>query len=113
MKQGTAYFSSRSFDLDLFKPAPEIDFCVGDITVDTSNVKQHDGWYCAECGRFDLSFSIKKYGVFEDGFDMSYDEEIDTLPQKNCPECGENIDIDYPKCPECGYDFVKINGVNL
>lgn len=105
MKQGTAYFSSRSYDLDLLKPFPKIDFCVGDVTVDCRDVNQQDGWYCTECGIFTLSFIIKKHGVFEEGFDMDLDEEIDSLPQKCCPECNENIDIDYPKCPECGYDF--------
>jgi len=26
-----------------------------------------------------------------------------SLPQKSCPNCKRNHDIDYPKCPHCGY----------
>lgn len=105
MLQGTAYFSSRSYDFDLLKPAPEIEFCVGDVTVESFNAKQREGWYCPECGIFTLSFYIKTHAVYEEGFDMDLDEELDALPQKTCPQCGESIDIDYPKCPECGFSF--------
>lgn len=105
MKSGTAHFSSRSYDLDLFKPAPEIMFCVGDITVDTLPVKKQEGFYCPECGEFVLSFRLRNNLLFEEGYDMDYNDEIDALPQKSCPECGAEVDFDYHKCPECGYKF--------
>lgn len=105
LKQGHAYFSSRSYDFDLLNPAPEILFCVGETEADTLNVRQQEGMYCPECGTFTMTFNIKKHAVFEDGFDMELDENIDCLPQKSCPQCGADVDIDYPKCPECGSDF--------
>lgn len=27
------------------------------------------------------------------------------LPQKTCPECGNQHDFDFPKCPHCGHDY--------
>ena len=41
-----------------------------------------------------------------------YVEKIDSndleeclLPQKECPQCGDRHDYDYPKCPKCKYDY--------
>ena len=31
------------------------------------------------------------------------DEPNDEVPQKTCPNCGKEQDIDYPKCPYCKY----------
>ena len=30
----------------------------------------------------------------------------DTLPQRQCPQCGKQHDFDYPKCPHCEYDYL-------
>ena len=27
------------------------------------------------------------------------------LPQRTCPKCGAEHDLDYPKCPLCGYVY--------
>jgi hypothetical protein len=29
----------------------------------------------------------------------------DSLPQRQCPQCGKQHDFDYPKCPHCGTFF--------
>ena len=29
----------------------------------------------------------------------------ESLPQKECPDCGKQHDFDYPRCPYCGYDY--------
>ena len=31
----------------------------------------------------------------------------DTLPQRQCPQCGKKHDFDYPKCPHCEFDYHK------
>ena len=31
--------------------------------------------------------------------------EEESLPQKQCPNCGKEHDFDYPKCPFCKYDY--------
>ncbi len=30
---------------------------------------------------------------------------MDSLPQKTCPKCGDRHDFDYPKCPKCKYIY--------
>ena len=29
----------------------------------------------------------------------------DSVPQKQCPQCGNRHDFDYPKCPKCKYTY--------
>ena len=48
------------------------------------------GYYCSECGML--------IGVFP----------VDILPKKVCPECGAEIDVDYPRCPFCGHIYEAI-----
>ena len=31
----------------------------------------------------------------------------DSLPQRQCPQCGKKHDFDYPQCPHCGYGGQK------
>jgi DNA-binding XRE family transcriptional regulator len=31
----------------------------------------------------------------------------DSLPQRQCPQCGKQHDFDYPKCPHCDFDYQK------
>lgn len=66
------------------------------------------GWYCPYCDNFIALFNVENQYGFEEGFNMDFNEECDCLPQKNCPGCNAEIDIDYPKCPDCGYDFDSI-----
>lgn len=36
------------------------------------------------------------------------DETVeDKLWQRTCPKCGQNHDIDYPKCPNCKYNYLE------
>ncbi len=105
MKKGTVGFSSRSYDFSLMKAEPELQFSDGDTVIDRRCLSSANGYYCRSCGCFTVSFDVKKNTGFEEGFDMDFSEYIDCLPKKTCPRCGENIDIDYPKCPECGHNF--------
>lgn len=29
----------------------------------------------------------------------------DSLPQRQCPQCGKQHDFDYPKCPHCEFNY--------
>lgn len=80
-------------------------FCINNNVICENTDNEVQGWYCPSCEKFIAVFDAETQYGFEEGFDMDLDEEIDSLPQKCCPNCGEDIDIDYPKCPECGYDF--------
>lgn len=80
-------------------------FRINDNLICESTENKLKGWYCPSCEKFIAVFDVETQYGFEEGFDMDLDEDIDSLPQKCCPNCGESIDIDYPKCPECGYDF--------
>lgn len=33
--------------------------------------------------------------------------DMDSLPQKTCPRCGDRHDFDYPKCPRCKYVYTQ------
>ena len=35
----------------------------------------------------------------------SNDLEEFVLPQKECPQCGDRHEYDYPKCPKCKYNY--------
>lgn len=65
------------------------------------------GYYCAECGLLIGVFPITYPVGFIGKYDKNLDDNIDVLPKKNCPECGAEIDIDYPRCPVCNYDYLN------
>ena len=31
----------------------------------------------------------------------------ESLPQRQCPQCGKQHDFDYPKCPHCDFDYLR------
>ena len=31
----------------------------------------------------------------------------ESLPQRQCPQCGKQHDFDYPKCPHCDFDYQR------
>ncbi len=66
------------------------------------------GYYCAECGLLVGIFPLTYPIGFAGRFDQELNDEIDVLPKKRCPECGSEIDVDYPKCPFCDYIFEQI-----
>lgn len=77
----------------------------GDQLVCESDQSDTMGFYCPDCNVM--------MGVFVGGDQVGFpaelrqdlDDSIDVLPKKTCPECGTELDIDYPRCPECGYVF--------
>ena len=63
------------------------------------------GYYCPECGMLVGVFPLTHPTGFVGKYGHDLDDNVDKLPMKHCPECGSDIDIDYPKCPVCGYQF--------
>ncbi len=45
----------------------------------------------------------KEKAEFENG--DTEEESNDEIPQRICPQCGKEHDIDYPKCPYCKYKY--------
>ncbi len=105
MKQGRVDFKIGGIGKQGFFLHTIADFSINGKIICESTENEVAGWYCPDCGKFTAIFKAEEQLGFEKGFDMEFDEDIDCLPQKSCPGCGESIDIDYPKCPECGYDF--------
>lgn len=105
VKKGKVSFRNGGLGAPSLLDVPTADFKADEKAIDTLSLGTHDGLYCPACGQFVVTFSLKKNVLFEKGFDMNFNENIDCLPQKKCPRCGKEIDIDYPKCPECGCEF--------
>ena len=55
---------------------------------------------CPSCGKVEFFRPRLTKGQL-DGYSHS------DLPQKQCPNCGETHDFDYPQCPYCGFDYYK------
>ncbi len=66
------------------------------------------GFYCADCGMMAGIFQYTKPVGFIGRFNKDFDDNIDVLPVKVCPECSAEIDMDYPRCPNCGYIYESI-----
>ncbi|MBQ1519330.1 MAG: zinc ribbon domain-containing protein [Ruminococcus sp.] len=66
------------------------------------------GYYCPECGLLIGVFPLTHPTGFAGKYHQDLDDKVDKLPKKSCPECGSEIDVDYPKCPVCGYIYEKI-----
>lgn len=64
------------------------------------------GYYRPDCGLLVGVFTTTRpTGGFVGKFAADLDENVDILPSKICPDCGMEMDIDYPRCPTCGYVF--------
>ncbi len=100
MIEGNINFSSRNFGYGY-----SLNFTADGYNVGCIQTVHQNGYYCNNCGEFTVTFKVKKNAAFEEGFDSDFDEDVDCLAQKVCPDCAASIDIDYPKCPECGYYF--------
>lgn len=66
---------------------------------------------CPSCGKIEFYMPRVQEDVqdevpqeWEDEFYMPELEEGE-LPQKQCPNCGNRHDFDYPKCPVCKYEY--------
>ena len=66
------------------------------------------GYYCPECGLLLGVFPLTHPTGFAGKYKVDLDDDIDILPKKSCPECGAEIDVDYPRCPFCGYVYEAI-----
>ena len=112
MQYGKAHFSRNSASLTDILFGTKVEFTVNNYTVDNCSVTSQDGWYCGRCGIFTVEFDVREQNnampLYENGLDSDFNEEIDDIPDKSCPDCGASTDIDYPRCPECGYIFDKI-----
>lgn len=84
---------------------PVAAFYNGDDKICETPVDSTLGYYCSECGMMIGVFPVTHPTGFMGRFDQSFDEKIDDLPKKKCPECGAEIDVDYPRCPFCGYTY--------
>ena len=113
---GKVVFSNGGISLKSILCSPVAAFYAGNDLIDSRIADSSEGWYCGNCGVFTATFDVKRQDgsrpVFGNGLDLDLDDSIDRLPQKQCPDCGSSIDIDYPKCPDCGYSFGEDNGYN-
>lgn len=66
------------------------------------------GYYCPECGLLVGVFPLTHPLGFAGKYRQDLDDKVDKLPKKVCPECGSEIDEDYPKCPICGYTYLRL-----
>ena len=78
-----------------------------------------DIYVCPECKHIELFWAGKMSEFYdeeltdfaeEDSISDFNEEELsdfdeDNLPQRQCPNCGEWHDFDYPKCPYCKYVY--------
>ena len=67
---------------------------LGDIPNLLAGAMEVDIFSCPQCRKLEF-------------FSASPDEQLDELPQKQCPKCGKLHDFDYPKCPFCKYDYTR------
>ena len=74
-------------------------------------------WFCPKCGKteFFVPGSRNRGEREEENMEFDYVEslvnesidsvDLDGMPQKKCPKCGQEHDFDYPKCPYCKHDY--------
>ena len=55
---------------------------------------------CADCGNVEF-FRPKLTKGELSGYSHK------DIPQKQCPNCGETHDFDYPKCPYCDFNYYE------
>ena len=77
----------------------------GENLVGTVNASETTGFFCQDCGIIMGVFFRARQVGFTSDYNSDLDDKIDSLPKKICPECGLEIDIDYPRCPDCNYLF--------
>lgn len=59
--------------------------------------------FCILCWIIGVPLFVVGLIMPEGGFKTP--KQSEDLPQKECPNCGEMHDFDYPKCPHCGHDY--------
>ena len=97
-------FTVNASRLSSFDPVT-IKWFEGDELVCQTKQDKTIGFFCAHCSVLIGVFQRVEQVGFTSEFNQDLDDKIDSLPKKNCPECGLELDIDYPRCPECGFIF--------
>ncbi|HRR76256.1 MAG TPA: zinc ribbon domain-containing protein [Ruminococcus sp.] len=108
MLQGDFKIEIHSTDKGIYKSYPVSVFYQGDKQLCETPLDRTLGFYCPECGAMAGIFRYTKPVNFAGSFNADLDDKVDVLPRKKCPECGCEMDIDYPRCPECGFEFFSI-----
>ncbi len=105
MKAGTFRVSIHGIGSIKSYTYPMVSWYEGDNLVCETDRHITTGFYCPRCNIMMGVFLGPKIVGFTEEFNQDLDDNIDSLPKKNCPECGTSVDVDYPRCPECGYVF--------
>ena len=84
---------------------PKAEWYDGDNLVCETDVNETMGFYCDGCGVMLGVFFRNRQVGFTSEYSQDLDDRVDHLPKKECPDCGAELDIDFPRCPECGFIF--------
>lgn len=76
----------------------ETGFLLGDLPNLFAGALEVEIYSCSSCGKMEFYRPILTKGQRE-----AYAHS--DIPQKQCPNCGEAHDFDYPKCPYCKFDY--------
>ena len=66
------------------------DWLFGDLPNLIAGAMDVDVYTCTGCGKIEFFLA---------------ETHEETMPQKQCPNCGKTHDFDYPKCPFCKFDY--------
>ena len=105
MFQGEFRMEQHSVDDGIYYAYPMAAWYKDDVKYCETPQNSTLGYYCSECGLLVGVFPFTKPKGFVGRFNADFDEKIDILPKKICPECQEKLDIDYPRCTNCGFIF--------
>ncbi len=78
----------------------EAGWILGDLPHLFAGALELEIYTCPNCGKVELYRPKLTKGELS-----GYSHK--NLPQKQCPQCGESHDFDYPKCPYCQFDYYK------
>lgn len=105
MLKGEFHLEHRSTDMGVYRSYPVAAWYENGEKVAETAIDNTLGYYCPECGAMVGIFPYTKPVGFAGRYKADLDDKIDKLPVKICPDCGKELDIDYPRCPNCGFEF--------